>query len=386
MWALLATSAVLSMATGAAATAADRPDLRDAAAQRSSGPRVPPPPGSRRAAEARPAASASAAAPAVRRRRWGESTGARWWAGDRAPGGWEAYRRPLRGWALPTYWVSPDWRVNDWATYGLPRPPEGYVWSRHYDDAVLIDPRGSVYDTIGGVEWDQHDDVVLDYVNVRDLPGYDGLAYSTAAAAPGTSYDAPRPSRAAARDSCAGGAAIGAAAGGVAGAAVAGGGNRVGGALIGGGVGAATGYAVDKAEDRGRVPPPPPPPPQTQPRYGADYPPPPSGYVPPLSGYAPEPGGYPPAVATRATSYPPAVASRAPAYPPAVPPAPAGPVVTAGPGTRVISTTTTTPAPGYYADGYYYPGTSITTITVESQPVTSGPTTTRTTTTTTGVR
>lgn len=335
MRALLATAAILSIATSAAAGSPDRPDLRAAAAERPSGPRVPPPPGSRRSAEARRDAGASQAA-VTSPSRWGERSEGRWWAGHRAPGGWDAYRRPLRGWALPTYWLSPDWRVNDWATYGLPRPPEGYVWSRYYDDAVMIDARGSVHDTIGGVDWDQFDDVLVDYADVGAMPGYDRLAYAAPTlptpspparpSSQGAPYDAPR--RAAARTPEPGPA------------------QRT---VTSVGAGQVAGTGQPAAPYRAPTP-----------RYGADYP-------VPGAGYSAATGGYPPAVATRA-----------PASSPAAAPAPvqqvtgAAPVVvTAAPGTRVLSTTTTTPTPGYYANGYYYPGTSITTITVQGQPVTT---------------
>lgn len=265
----------------------------------------------------------------VNRPRWGGRIQGRWWAGYRAPGGWGAYQRPVRGWALPTYWSTPNWYVNDWSGYGLPQPPSGYNWSRYYDDAVLIDSRGSVYDTIGGVDWDQYDADGVDYTYYDDAGAdYDGYAYADQA--PGAPYADPP------RDNGVGGAAIGAVVGGAAGAAVAGRGNRLGGALIGGGVGAAAGYAIDRAEDRGRVPP-------SVRGYGAGYPPPPAD-------------GYPPAVATRT------------------------PVVTSGSGTTVVTTGAGYNGAGYgagghYANGYYYPGSSVTTVTVQNQPVVTTTTT-----------
>lgn len=167
--------------------------------------------------------SSVGAAP-MRDARWGSQVGGRWWGGANAPGGWRAYRRPVRGMVMPSYWNDPRFGVQDWAVYTLPQPPVGYRWSRYYDDAVLIDPRGSVYDSVSGVNWD------------------------------GTGADTvPPPPRYARRDNGLGGAAIGAAAGGVAGNLVAGRGNRLGGALIGAGVGAAAGYAIDRAEDRRRT-------------------------------------------------------------------------------------------------------------------------------------
>ncbi|MDZ7282564.1 RcnB family protein [Sphingomonas sanguinis] len=187
----------------------------------------------------------SVGVPPARANRWGSRVGGRWWGGANAPGGWRAYRRPMRGMTVPSYWTDRRFGVDDWAVYTLPQPPVGYHWSRYYDDAVLIDDRGSVYDSVYGVNWD-------------GTPDYTGAPY------------APPPPR---RDDGLGGAAIGAVAGGVAGNLVGGRGNRLGGTLIGAGVGAAAGYAIDRAEDRGRrmepgyddysyrsdAPPPPPP-------------------------------------------------------------------------------------------------------------------------------
>jgi Ni/Co efflux regulator RcnB len=286
--------------------------------------------------------------------RWGGRIQGRWWGGARAPGGWGAYHRPVRGWTLPSYWIAPRWYVNDWAGYGLPQPPVGYTWSRYYNDAVLIDDRGAVYDTIGGIDWDQYDPEGVDYTFYDDgnLPGYSGYTSSPPPPArAGAPYDYPRESNGVA------GAAVGAAIGGVAGAAIAGRGDRLGGALIGGGVGALTGYAVDKSADRGRRAPPPPPPP---PAYGAGYP------MPAVGTRAPSP---PPAYGPGSAPMP-AIGTRAPSAP--------APIVTAGPGTTVVTTTTTSgpqATPGYYANGYYYPGTSVTTVTVQSQPTVTTTTT-----------
>lgn len=75
--------------------------------------------------------------------------------GDGAPGGYAAYRRPVRGFVLPAYWNAPSFRVDDWRGFELPEPPLGCRWVRYYDDAVLIDPRGSVYDVEPEVAWDR---------------------------------------------------------------------------------------------------------------------------------------------------------------------------------------------------------------------------------------
>lgn len=148
-----------------------------------------------------------------------------WWGGNNAPGGWAAYRQPVRGERLTGYWVAPRFAVNDWNRYGFAAPARGDRWSRYYDDAVLIDARGQVLDSVGGVDWN----------------GYSRRNYAS-------------------RNSGLGGAAIGAVAGGVAGNVIAGRGNRLGGTLIGAGVGGAAGYAIDRsahrADDRYRGPPP----------------------------------------------------------------------------------------------------------------------------------
>ncbi len=187
---------------------------------------------------------------------------------------------------MPSYWNAPRFYVGDWSTYGLAQPPYGYNWARYYDDAVLIDSRGSVYDTATGIEWDRADAAGYAAISPRDYAAND----SVYAGPSERGYDDRGASSR--HDNGLGGAAIGAVAGGVAGNVIAGRGNRLGGTLIGAGVGAAAGYAIDKAEDRGRRAPPrrsaysrsdfprseygagyaPPP------AYAADYPPPPPPY------------------------------------------------------------------------------------------------------------
>lgn len=215
----------------------------------------------------------------VRNQRWGSQIGGRWWGGANAPGGWAAYRRPYRGWAVPRYWISPRFYITDWAGYGLTQPNAGYNWVRYYDDAVLIDGRGSVYDTVDGLDWDggyqgSYDEAYADDA-VYGGPGDRGYARRE------TDDRGYRQ-----RDDGVGGAVIGGVVGGVAGNVIAGRGNRLGGTLIGAGVGAATGYAIDKAEDRGRRNPPPPLPSRGYDAgYGAGYAP------PPVPVYRGAPGG-----------------------------------------------------------------------------------------------
>lgn len=84
--------------------------------------------------------------------RWTMRDG-RWDAGYRAPGGWNAYRRLHRGGRLPGYWMGADFRVHDYLSFGLAAPPLGYSWVRYYDDAVLVDRDGSVWDSRDGISW-----------------------------------------------------------------------------------------------------------------------------------------------------------------------------------------------------------------------------------------
>lgn len=86
------------------------------------------------------------------RHRWAMRDG-RWDAGYRAPGGWKAYRRLHRGATLPGYWMGADFRVPDYLGFGLAAPPHGYSWVRYYDDAVLVDRDGRVWDSIDGIAW-----------------------------------------------------------------------------------------------------------------------------------------------------------------------------------------------------------------------------------------
>lgn len=105
--------------------------------------------------------------------RWGSKIGGHWWGGVNAPGGWNAYRRPHRGWVVPNYWISPRFYISDWQGYGLSQPPYGYNWLRYYDDAVLIDARGRVIDAAPAIGWDD-DYGDPGFAHGADGPWHDG--------------------------------------------------------------------------------------------------------------------------------------------------------------------------------------------------------------------
>jgi len=133
--------------------------------------------------------------------------------------GYESYRQPYYGFTLPREWMAPGYYISDYDSYDLDRPASGYGWSRYYDDAVLTDRYGRVYDWRDNVDWSggYGDD---------DRQRYDR------------------------RSSGVGGAIAGAVVGGIAGNVIAGRGDRLAGTLIGGGVGALAGGAIDRAQDR----------------------------------------------------------------------------------------------------------------------------------------
>ena len=80
------------------------------------------------------------------------------WAGHRGSwGNWAgggAYQRPGRGFRLPPFYVAPSLFITDWYDYGLGAPGYGQGWYRYYDDAVLLDSEGNVYDARYDMDWD----------------------------------------------------------------------------------------------------------------------------------------------------------------------------------------------------------------------------------------
>jgi Ni/Co efflux regulator RcnB len=123
------------------------------------------------------------------------------------------YQRPGYGFQLPKAWMSPTYFISDYRAFGLDRPAPGFGWSRYYDDMVLTDQWGRVYDTRGNYDGG-HRDGGRGHRNSHD----------TDAAIAGV-----------------GGAAVGAVAGNL----IAGAGSRLAGSLIGGGVGALAGLAIE---------------------------------------------------------------------------------------------------------------------------------------------
>jgi hypothetical protein len=77
---------------------------------------------------------------------------------QRGPGSGAAYHRPEYGYRIPAEWTVPEYYIADFDSYGLSRPANGFGWSRYYDDAVLTDQWGRVYDWRDDVNWADHDE------------------------------------------------------------------------------------------------------------------------------------------------------------------------------------------------------------------------------------
>ncbi|SMF64404.1 RcnB family protein [Allosphingosinicella indica] len=68
------------------------------------------------------------------------------------------YRRVDRGGQVDRYWSGDDYRVRDPHRYGFAPPHGDERWVRYYDDALLVDRRGTVRDGRYGLDWDQYGD------------------------------------------------------------------------------------------------------------------------------------------------------------------------------------------------------------------------------------
>lgn len=64
-------------------------------------------------------------------RTWGPRVNGRWIGGWHAPGGWAAYRPPVRGYVLPGYWINPVFYIGNATYYDLPMPARVYGWDRY---------------------------------------------------------------------------------------------------------------------------------------------------------------------------------------------------------------------------------------------------------------
>lgn len=71
-------------------------------------------------------------------------------------GNYRGYQRPHRGFRLPRTFIQPSFFIANYGNYGLRQPTAGYGWSRYYDDAVLTDRRGVVYDSVNNLDWDRY--------------------------------------------------------------------------------------------------------------------------------------------------------------------------------------------------------------------------------------
>lgn len=71
-------------------------------------------------------------------------------------GNQRGYKRPHRGFRLPRTFIQPSFFIANYGNYGLRRPTAGYGWSRYYNDAVLTDRRGVVYDSVNNLDWDRY--------------------------------------------------------------------------------------------------------------------------------------------------------------------------------------------------------------------------------------
>jgi Ni/Co efflux regulator RcnB len=60
------------------------------------------------------------------------------WGAYNRPSGWYAHRW-VYGERLPHGWYGHDYWIGNYVSFGLIAPPDGYVWVRSGDDALLVD-------------------------------------------------------------------------------------------------------------------------------------------------------------------------------------------------------------------------------------------------------
>lgn len=121
--------------------------------------------------------------------RWGPRPGGKWQGGWNAPGGWNSYHRPSRGWTVPSYWISPSFYIGNYSLYGLTAPSSGYYWSRYYDDAVLMNNQGYVADYRQNIDWNQYEGGYDDGYGYTDGGYYAQPDYGPAITADPNSYN-----------------------------------------------------------------------------------------------------------------------------------------------------------------------------------------------------
>jgi Ni/Co efflux regulator RcnB len=73
-------------------------------------------------------------------------------------GGHAQFQRIQRGGVVPQFWRSPRVQVRNWSRFGFPAPFAGGSWIRYYDDALLIDGNGRVFDSRPDWDWDRYGD------------------------------------------------------------------------------------------------------------------------------------------------------------------------------------------------------------------------------------
>lgn len=106
------------------------------------------------------------------------------WAGGQRPESWRGthhpgsgHRRAFRGGRLSSFWIAPSFYVSNWPSYGLYDPGHGRNWVRYYDDAVLVDGSGYIYDSRYGIDWRRYESgPVPEYVGDEDGYDYDDEA------------------------------------------------------------------------------------------------------------------------------------------------------------------------------------------------------------------
>ena len=62
----------------------------------------------------------------------------------------------FNGFGFGGFFFQPQYQVQNWQLYGFVAPQQDQRWIRYYDDAMLVDGRGYIYDARHGVPWDRY--------------------------------------------------------------------------------------------------------------------------------------------------------------------------------------------------------------------------------------